>query len=143
MTSDLGTVREVVTELAAAGFQALVFGGWAEELLGLRPAGLHSDIDLLVIDPDLDRLDGWLAETDEVAAKRASHKRALERDGTLVELFLTRRRFDEQVTVFGGVHTFVWPPDLLDHTAAGLAVASPTALAAYRSSHEMLHRSQS
>lgn len=133
MNSDPGTVRKVVAELAASGFQALVFGGWAEELLGLRPAGPHSDIDLLLIDPDLDRLDEWLAGTDEVVAKRASHKRALEWDGTLVELFLTRRRLDGQVTVFGGVHTFVWPSDLLDHMAGGWLLLAqqrslPTAL---------------
>lgn len=54
---DLTLVRSVVADLFAAGFAVTVFGGWAEELHGLAPAGEHGDIDLMIFDPDIRQLD--------------------------------------------------------------------------------------
>jgi hypothetical protein len=42
-----------------AGFQAALVGGWSRELLGLEPARQHSDIDLVVTDPEISQLDAW------------------------------------------------------------------------------------
>ena len=54
MGNKIELVRDVVEDLAAAGFEVAVFGGWTEQLLALAPIREHGDIDLLVFDPDLD-----------------------------------------------------------------------------------------
>jgi hypothetical protein len=74
-----------------AGFEATLVGGWSRELLGLEVPRDHSDIDLVVTDPNLDKLDAWLSTQDEVAAKRFPHKRGLRLNGVMVELHLVRR----------------------------------------------------
>jgi hypothetical protein len=76
----------------SGGFQTTLVGGWSRELLGLEPARPHSDIDLLVTDPDITRLDEWLSTLDEITAKRFAHKRAFRLDGEMVELHLVQRR---------------------------------------------------
>jgi hypothetical protein len=43
----LADLTEVLALLERAGAPCLVFGGWAEELLGLRAPGPHRDIDLV------------------------------------------------------------------------------------------------
>ena len=74
-----------------AGFQAALVGGWSRELLGLEPVRQHSDIDLVVTDPEINELDAWLSTTDEIVAKRFPHKRAFLLGGVMVELHLVRR----------------------------------------------------
>jgi tRNA nucleotidyltransferase/poly(A) polymerase len=74
-----------------AGFQAALVGGWSRELLGLEPPRPHSDIDLMVTDADIAKLDIWLSTQDEIRAKRFPHKRAFRLDGVMVELHLVRR----------------------------------------------------
>jgi hypothetical protein len=82
VSSGLSLLRSVVDALEHAGVAVLVFGGWAEELHGLVPQTGHLDIDLLLIDPDDGVLDAFLDAREEIFAKRASHKRAFEVDGT-------------------------------------------------------------
>jgi hypothetical protein len=73
------------------GFQATLVGGWSRELLGLEPVRQHSDIDLVVTDPEMSKLDTWLSTRDEIVAKRFPHKRAFLLGGVMVELHLVRR----------------------------------------------------
>lgn len=75
-----------------AGFQVALVGGWSRDLLGLEPPRSHADVDLVVTDADLAELDRWLANHDEIAAKRFPHKRAITFRGTMVELHLVIRR---------------------------------------------------
>lgn len=91
MPNDINVVRTAVWDLEAAGFEAAVFGGWAEELGGARTPGEHRDIDLLVLDAATDALDAFLAERQETPAKCLPHKRAFLLDGVLIELLLAHR----------------------------------------------------
>jgi len=91
MGNDLHLVKAVVGELADHGFDVAVFGGWAEELLGVAPPWQHRDIDLMLYLNDLQQLDRFVGLRGEVEAKRYSHKRAFVQAGTLVELFLAVR----------------------------------------------------
>jgi hypothetical protein len=110
-----------------------VFGGWAEELRGVIRPRPHRDVDLLVVDPDLGRLDEHVAARGEIGGKRFSHKRAFTVDGVLVELFLV---FGGSTTFFDA-ETYVWPP-LGIEAIDGLDVVSTEVLSAYRRNHERL-----
>lgn len=138
MSSTEILLREVVDDLAGAGFDVGVFGGWAEELLGLAPTRAHRDIDLLVVNPELPELDAFVAERGEVVAKRLSHKRAYIASGVLVELFLVSYRNGSWATDFWGVHEHLWPA-LVWTDCRGLPVAPGEALVSYRSSYPAIH----
>lgn len=75
-----------------AGFKVALVGGWSRQRLGLEPPRQHSDVDLVVTDADLAALDHWLANHDEITAKRFPHKRAIRFLDTMVELHLVIRR---------------------------------------------------
>lgn len=75
-----------------AGFKVALVGGWSRQLLGLEPPRLHADVDLVVTDADLEVLDQWLDDHDEITAKRFPHKRAFRFLDTMVELHLVIRR---------------------------------------------------
>ena len=92
MRSDSPLPLRALLLVESAGFQTTLVGGWSRELLGLEPPRPHSDIDLLVTDPDITRLDEWLSTVDEIRTKRFAHKRAFQLDGEMVELHLVRRR---------------------------------------------------
>lgn len=132
MTCDLQLLRFVYSKLDQFGLVVLVFGGWAEEPQGIVAPRLHRDIDLLLLDPDQALLDQFLDASREIPQKRSSHKRALEVDGTLVELFLARKEGGTYVTWFWDEVRWMWPLDLME-TVANLRVASREALAGYRS----------
>ena len=51
--NELNTVRRVMALLNGAGASCWLFGGWAEEMRGLRPPAAHGDIDLLYPAPSL------------------------------------------------------------------------------------------
>lgn len=123
-------VRKVVRDLSEAGFQVAVFGGWAEELLGAAPSRIHSDIDLLVFDPDLELLDAFVAGREEVAEKHFSHKRAFIAATVMVELFLVH----EGTTTFWDGPPYRWRTVELVNVR-GLPVAPPEYLAAHRSDY--------
>ena len=55
--NDLKLVADVVGTLRANALAVWVFGGWAEELRGVRQAGSHADIDLLLRAVHFDRLE--------------------------------------------------------------------------------------
>jgi hypothetical protein len=69
MSNTVDFVREVVRDLSETGIQVASSGGWADEK---DP----SEIDLFVLDPDVERLDAFVAGRDEIAEKRFSHRRA-------------------------------------------------------------------
>jgi hypothetical protein len=127
--NDLGVVLRVVDTLEAARLRVWLFGGWAEELRGLRVPCEHVDVDLLYPGRDFDRVDRFIG--DGVADERP-HKRSLELDGVPVELLLVQK--DEE-----GWYTDLprrrhrWPPDVFAN-AGRLPVASATALESYRHS---------
>jgi hypothetical protein len=134
-TNALPLVRRVVEELRTAGFRPQVFGGWAEELHGVISPRPHSDIDLLLVDPALDRLDQFLARRGEIVAKRFSHKPAYVVDGMMVELFLVERCADGYTTTFFGSMRWPWPDLAAPATVASLPLATTEALSMYRANH--------
>ena len=138
----LTLLADAVGALAEAEIRTWLFGGWAEELLGVRPPGPHRDIDLLYPAEDFGTLDEFLrahSDVEEVRAKRFSHKRAFQWQGVLVEVFLVRREGANLVTNFFGTHSFPWPPETLSRMVwlptGECKAASPTALRLYRERH--------
>ena len=127
--TDIGVVLRVVDTLEAARLRVWLFGGWAEELRGLRVPCEHVGVDLLYPGRDFARVDKFIG--DDVVDER-SHKRSFELDGVPVELLLVQK--DEQ-----GWYTELprrkhrWPPDVFA-TAGRLPVASAAALDGYRHS---------
>ena len=134
-------LKEVVNQLVGAGFDVAVFGGWAEELLGLAAPRAHQDIDLLIVNPDPGELDAFVSTRTELIAKRLSHKRSYIAFGVLVELFLVTYEDGLWTTVFWGLSEHRWPELAWEHRR-GLPVAPATALASYKSSHERIHRNR-
>ena len=127
--TDLGVVLRVVDTLEAARLRVWLFGGWAEELRGLRVPCEHEEVALLYPGRDFARVDRFIA--DDAADERA-YKRSFELDGVAVELLLVQK--DEE-----GWYTELprrrhrWPPDVFAN-AGRLPVASATALESYRHS---------
>ncbi|WP_020579331.1 nucleotidyltransferase domain-containing protein [Actinopolymorpha alba] len=132
--NDLTFVRHIVAHLEEAGIVTWLFGGWAEELLGLSLPRVHHDIDLLYPAEDFELVDGFLATVAEITAKRFPHKRAFESEEIMVELFLVRRADGIYYTDFWGSARHAWPANVLDVEASGLRVASARALIDYRAS---------
>lgn len=130
MANSFDLVRTVVADLSAAGLGPLVFGGWAEELLGVTPLRTHSDIDLLVV-AEAPAVDVFVSQRQEIVQKRFSHKRAYVEDGVLVELFLVARHEGVETTTFWDTRRWTWPP-LEPVMVNGLPVAPAAAVAAYR-----------
>ena len=136
-----GFLSAILTRLRYIGVDVVVFGGWAEELRGLRPSGSHSDVDLLYFADSFDPLDRSIdAAPDliEIREKRLAHKRAFVYQDVRVELFLVSR--DEQgfFTPFWGTKRYRWPLDTHGSLIEGLPVAAREALTAYRRDHEDL-----
>jgi hypothetical protein len=125
--TDLAVVLRVVDALEAARLRVWLFGGWAEELRGLRPPCEHDGIDLLYPGRDFHRVDRFLG--DGVADERA-HKRSFELEGVAVDLLLVQK--DEQGWYTELPHgRYRWATDVFT-TAGKLPVASETALREYR-----------
>lgn len=94
-----------MARLQAAGVRVWLFGGWAEELLGLRRPSEHRDIDLLYPAADFALADAFMAadgRVTEITAKRFPHKRAFLSDDIMVELILA------QPASSGGYFTCFW-----------------------------------
>jgi predicted nucleotidyltransferase len=129
--NDLDFVYDVVQMLGARGVKVWVFGGWAEQLVGLVPPRRHADVDLLYPAESFDELDAlelpWLSGT------RVPHKRAFAHDGVMVELFLVKRDDLGFYTELPG-GTLRWPRDVLSGVH-GLRVVGPDALARYRAAY--------
>jgi len=133
--NDLAFVRRVISVLDGNGIDAWLFGGWAEELLGLSPPRPHADVDFLHPAQSFATVDAFLRREPsvaEIAAKRSAHNRAFEVGGVMVELFLVQRDTAGRYTNIWGTTRHDWPDDVLDIRVAGLRVASRAALEGYR-----------
>ena len=139
-------LADTLRELQSAGISVWVFGGWAEELHGIRPPGPHGDIDLLYPAEDFSAVDQFLqsrTDLEEVQGKRFIHKRAFVRQGVLVELFLLRRAAARYATDFFGVCEFLWPEDALSEMrllGVPTLAASSAALRFYRERHTAIEQ---
>ena len=131
--NDLRFVERVVSLLGEEGIAAWVFGGWAEELLGLIEPRAHRDVDLLVAGDDWRTADRLLTRLEEIRAKRFEHKRAFVLGGVMVELFLVRRDEEGLFTGFWGVRR-PWPDDTLEDRGSP-PLASAAAVTGYRARH--------
>ena len=127
--NDLGIVLRVVDTLEAARLRVWLFGGWAEELRGLRVPCEHEDVDLLYPGRDFERVDRFIG--DGVADERP-HKRSFELDGVPVELLLVQKDDEGWYTDLPR-RRHRWPADVFAN-AGRLPVASATALESYRHS---------
>jgi len=126
---DLSDVMKVVDRLENARLRVWLFGGWAEELRGLRAPCEHTDVDLLYPGRDFSRVDRFVGDG-EIDLR--PHKRSFELDGIAVELLLVQK--DDQgwyTDLPRGRHR--WPADVFA-TAGRLPVASVAALEGYRHS---------
>lgn len=95
--------------LRSHGIDTWLFGGWAAELRGLSEPQPHHDVDLLYLAENFDLVDELLGPA-EIDAKHLPHKRAFERDGVMVELFLVR--FDgSHYTNFWNSYRYEWAFD--------------------------------
>ncbi|MGH6913778.1 MAG: hypothetical protein ACREH3_08745 [Geminicoccales bacterium] len=107
----LADLAEVLGLLARARVPCLLFGGWAEECLGLRAVGPHRDIDLVHLSDSFAAADVAL-ETgrlpDEIRAKRFPHKRAFAWRGLCCEILLIRDWRTRPVTWFWGDAPLFW-----------------------------------
>jgi hypothetical protein len=122
LRSDAGTtpdhfaeLAEVLALLEGAGVRCLVFGGWAEELLALRPPGPHGDIDLVhlgdsFVAADMALETGRLPE--EIRAKRFPHKRAFIWRGLCCEILLIQDWRARPMTWFWGDVPLFWQTPL-------------------------------
>jgi hypothetical protein len=126
--NDLAFVMRVVDLLEDARLRVWLFGGWAEELRGLRAPCEHVDVDFLYPGRDFSRVDRFLGGTDDTRP----HKRTFEVDGVQVELLLVQKDEHGWFTELArGRHR--WPADVFAN-AGRLPVASATALESYRHS---------
>ena len=126
--NDLSFVMHVVDLLEDARLRVWLFGGWAEELRGLRAPCEHVDVDFLYPGRDFARVDRFLGETTDTRP----HKRTFEVGGIAVELLLVQK--DERgwfTQLPAGRHD--WPADVFAN-AGRLPVASIAALEGYRHS---------
>jgi hypothetical protein len=135
--NDLAFVMRVVDLLEDARLRVWLFGGWAEELRGLRAPCQHVDVDLLYPGRDFSRVDSLFerAAFEEVEGKHRGHKRAFVLDGTLVELLLVQKDASGWYTELPrGRHN--WPADVFA-TASRLPVASVAAIDGFRHSRRV------
>ena len=143
MTDAPEHLAQALAPLGVIAGSCILFGGWAEELQGLRPPGSHGDVDLLLPAPSfapLERAMATNAALREIRAKRFAHKRAWAgADGLVLEFLLVTREAAGPVTRFWGDRQFHWLEPLGDraiHLAeVDLAVASSDNLIRYRRLH--------
>jgi aminoglycoside-2''-adenylyltransferase len=129
--SDLQSVMRIVDLLEDARLRVWLFGGWAEELRGLRAPCEHVDVDFLYPGRDFSRVDRRF----EIAGDERPHKRSVEVEGVPVEFVLVQK--DERgwfTQLPRGRHD--WPADVFA-TAGRLPVASVAALEGYRHSRRV------
>jgi hypothetical protein len=104
-------LADILGVLERAGVPSLVFGGWAEELLLLREAGPHRDIDLVHLGDSFVTIDVAFESRrlpDEIRAKRFPHKRAFAWQGVCCEILLIQDWAARPVTWFWGDVPLFW-----------------------------------
>jgi hypothetical protein len=144
--NDLADLAEVLALLGGTHVPCLVSGGWAEELLALRPPGPHRDIDLVHLGDsfaaaDLGLETGRLPE--EIRAKRFPHKRAFIWRGLCCEILLIQDWRTRPVTWFWGDVPLFWEAPLaytrpVIRSGHRFELVSPTSLRLYRARHRDL-----
>jgi hypothetical protein len=119
------TVCDVLSTLRAGGVECDLFGGWAEEVLGLCPPRPHADIDLVYRSADFSAIDALLrseaGDLDEVTGKRFSHKRAFRFRSVVCEILLVQDWQDQPFTLFWGDVPFGWNRPFLQPSKRSLA----------------------
>jgi hypothetical protein len=143
MTATAEHLAAAIKLLQSAGLACHVAGGWAEELLGLRPPRPHGDVDLIHCGDDWQAVDAWLhgpSGVVEIAAKRFAHKRAFLLDGVCCEVLLVREIAGAPVTLFWGEVPYDWERPLLHretilHEGHYFSVVAAANLAALRARH--------
>lgn len=143
MENTLEKVAAVIAKLRSSGIICDLFGGWAEEVLGLREPSAHGDIDMLYRNETFKELDSNLRdipEFEEVPLKRFRHKRAFRFYGTLCEITLVQER-EGPLTLFWGDVPFRWDTPLLHGVSVEvgrepISVVSANNLKRYRDLHK-------
>lgn len=145
MPSQFRQVLSVVRFLEDARLDCALFGGWAEEALGLCEARPHSDIDLLLLDQSFETADavfrGGLTLFEEIPEKRFAHKRAYRFEGTVVEFILVQQVDGHAHTDFWGDIRFNWKQPVaceLIFRNERLLIATPANLRHYRTNRKTL-----
>jgi Aminoglycoside-2''-adenylyltransferase len=134
--SETAAVEGVVATLAAEGLDVWLFGGWAEELLGLAEPWPHGDVDLLYVAQDFDALDELIERRRWELVKDLPHKRAIRLHDVTVDLFLVRRDEEGYFTEFDG-QRHSWPDDVVDDRAP-LPIASRQSVGEFREAFRRL-----
>ena len=139
-----GAVGIILNKLAAHKIHCLLFGGWAEEALGLTAPRQHKDIDLLLPAATFDSLDRMLrapgTDLNEIVLKRFAHKRAFLFEGIMVEIILVQRTAQRAWTLFWGDLAFEWTLPLEEPCRLGgfhLLAVSREYLKRYRDHHRL------
>jgi len=133
--NDLDFVQQVVELLGQRGVKVWVFGGWAEQLLGLDGPRRHVDVDLLYPAESFEAVDGL--DLPFIPGKHFPHKRAFAHEGVMVELFLVQRDVQGYYTNLPRGR-FRWPRDVL-FGIHGLRVAGPDAVSGFRAAYSQLY----
>lgn len=136
-------VAAVVARLRGSGIVCDLFGGWAEEVLGLREPSAHGDIDMVYRSETFKERDSKLREIpefEEVPLKRFRHKGAFRFYGTPCEITLVQER-EGPFTLFWGDVPFRWDTPLLYGVSVEvgwepISVVSANNLKRYRDLHK-------
>ncbi|NKJ07904.1 MULTISPECIES: hypothetical protein [unclassified Rhizobium] len=136
-------VAAVTANLRRSGIICDLFGGWAEEILGLREPSTHSDIDLVYRCESFGEFDIKLQnilDFEEIPLKRFRHKRAFRHFGTLCEVTLVQEQ-ERPLTLFWGDVPFFWDTPLLhgalmDVGGELISIESANNLKRYRNLHK-------
>lgn len=140
MDNTTATLAAVLGQLRASGLPCDVFGGWAEELLGIRSAWQHKDIDLIYRGDSFAAFDKINDDFRPVPLKRFRHKRAFMFHTTLCEIILVHDADTRPVTMYWGDVPFHWDQPLLQDGVVKLcdepvSIVSAANLAKHRRLH--------
>lgn len=137
MPNNLAHVVQVMTLLEEHGVTTWLFGGWAEELHGLIAPRDHLDVDLLYLGTDFELVDHFIQQggVSEIVEKRFPHKRAFVFAEVMTEIILVQ---PDLSTTFGERKRYTWPSNTFESIDGPILLASPSALASYRSAHRWI-----
>lgn len=145
--NDISFLLKMMQRLRENNIRVWLFGGWAEELLGIRESGEHSDIDLLYPENNFDSIDDFMHRNNdilEIKDKRFSHKRAFLVDNVMIECILVINDGINYLTNFFDCFKYVWPSNTLngkiEHEGSIINIASKEALSKYRKNHHSIER---
>ena len=118
MENNLKSLRYIFGRLQKSGIDCIVFGGWAKELSGTIIPQPHSDIDLLYIGSNFEKVDAFIKnnpDMNEILEKHFPHKRAFLCNGVMVELLLVIQRDAKFTTNFWNEYKLEWPTITTTH----------------------------